>query len=101
MSEVADPFRIAVPHPRGAAQGPHRRVDRRSRCRHPRRRTFLRGSGSARKHGELTRLHPQGYGKVLAKGRLPAYPIILKARYVSRRAEKKINEAGGVVVISA
>lgn len=43
----------------------------------------------------------QGYGKVLAKGRLPAYPIILKARYVSRRAEKKINEAGGVVVITA
>merc|ERR1712230_224492 len=25
-----------------------------------------------------------GYGKVLAKGRLPAYPIIVKARYVSR-----------------
>ncbi len=42
-----------------------------------------------------------GYGKVLAKGRLPAYPIIVKARYVSRRAEKKIVEAGGVVSITA
>ncbi|SCZ99321.1 BZ3500_MvSof-1268-A1-R1_Chr3-1g05946 [Microbotryum saponariae] len=42
-----------------------------------------------------------GYGKVLAKGRLPAFPIILKARYVSRRAEQKIVEAGGVVSIVA
>lgn len=43
----------------------------------------------------------QGYGKVLAKGRLPGYPIIIKARYVSRRAEAKINAAGGVVTIIA
>lgn len=42
-----------------------------------------------------------GYGKVLAKGRLPDYPIIVKARYVSRRAEIKIKEKGGVVSIVA
>lgn len=42
-----------------------------------------------------------GFGKVLAKGRLPAYPIIIKARYVSRRAEAKIVAAGGVVSIIA
>ncbi|KAM0748794.1 putative RPL28-60S large subunit ribosomal protein L27a.e [Meredithblackwellia eburnea MCA 4105] len=41
-----------------------------------------------------------GYGKVLAKGRVPL-PFIVKARYVSRRAEAKIKEAGGVVVITA
>lgn len=41
-----------------------------------------------------------GFGKVLAKGRL-GFPFIVKARYVSRRAEKKITEAGGVVVITA
>ncbi|CAZ80337.1 unnamed protein product [Tuber melanosporum] len=38
-----------------------------------------------------------GYSKVLGKGRLPEVPVIVKARYVSALAEKKIKEAGGVV----
>jgi len=38
-----------------------------------------------------------GYSKVLGKGRLPNAPVIVKARYVSELAEKKIKEAGGVV----
>ncbi|GAA5962086.1 hypothetical protein JCM8115_002911 [Rhodotorula mucilaginosa] len=42
-----------------------------------------------------------GFGKVLAKGRLPEYPVIVKARYVSRRAEAKIKANGGVVSIVA
>ncbi|KAH9814738.1 ribosomal protein L18e/L15P [Melampsora americana] len=42
-----------------------------------------------------------GFGKVLAKGRLPSTPFIVKARFVSKRAEEKIKEAGGVVVIEA
>ncbi|KAK4046090.1 hypothetical protein ACM66B_003883 [Microbotryomycetes sp. NB124-2] len=42
-----------------------------------------------------------GYGKVLAKGRLPEFPIIVKARFVSRRAEEKIKAAGGAVVLEA
>ncbi|OAV98362.1 60S ribosomal protein L28, variant [Puccinia triticina 1-1 BBBD Race 1] len=42
-----------------------------------------------------------GYGKVLAKGRLPSTPFIVKARFVSKRAEEKIKAAGGVVVIEA
>ena len=42
-----------------------------------------------------------GYGKVLGKGRLPEVPLIVKARFVSRRAESKIKEAGGVVKIVA
>ncbi|CAJ0871424.1 9625_t:CDS:10 [Entrophospora sp. SA101] len=33
-----------------------------------------------------------GYGKVLGKGRLPDQPVIIKARYVSRRAEEKIKK---------
>lgn len=41
-----------------------------------------------------------GYGKVLGKGRLPDRPIIVKARWVSALAEKKIKEAGGVVKVS-
>jgi ribosomal protein L15 len=43
----------------------------------------------------------QGYTKVLGKGRLPNTPIIVKARYVSRKAEIKIKEAGGVVELVA
>jgi large subunit ribosomal protein L27Ae len=42
-----------------------------------------------------------GYAKVLGKGRLPDVPIIVRARYVSAEAEKKIKEAGGVVQLVA
>ncbi|EJU02418.1 hypothetical protein DACRYDRAFT_66524 [Dacryopinax primogenitus] len=42
-----------------------------------------------------------GYGKVLGKGRLPKLPCIVKARFVSAKAEKKIKEAGGVVKLIA
>jgi len=42
-----------------------------------------------------------GYGKVLGKGRLPKLPFIVKARFVSAKAEAKIKEAGGVVSLVA
>ena len=42
-----------------------------------------------------------GYGKVLCKGRLPQLPVIVKARWVSALAEKKIKEVGGVVKLVA
>lgn len=42
-----------------------------------------------------------GYGKVLGKGRLPQVPFIVKARWVSSLAERKIKEAGGVVKLVA
>jgi len=42
-----------------------------------------------------------GYAKVLGKGRLPQVPIVVRARYVSKDAEKKIKEAGGVVQLTA
>lgn len=42
-----------------------------------------------------------GYGKVLARGRLPAQPFIVKARFFSRRAEEKIKAAGGACVLIA
>ncbi|RIA92544.1 ribosomal protein L18e/L15P [Glomus cerebriforme] len=42
-----------------------------------------------------------GYGKVLGKGNLPNQPVIVKARFVSRRAEEKIKKAGGVVQLVA
>ena len=42
-----------------------------------------------------------GYSKVLGKGRLPEVPIVVKARYFSKEAERKIKEAGGVVQLVA
>ncbi|CAG8553994.1 1002_t:CDS:2 [Funneliformis caledonium] len=42
-----------------------------------------------------------GYGKILGKGKLPNQPLIVKARYVSRRAEEKIKKVGGIVQLVA
>lgn len=42
-----------------------------------------------------------GYGKVLGNGQLPKLPFIVKARFVSAIAERKIKEAGGVVSLIA
>ena len=46
-------------------------------------------------------LLPLGYAKLLGKGRLPKVPMVVKARYVSALAEKKIRDAGGVVELVA
>jgi large subunit ribosomal protein L27Ae len=43
----------------------------------------------------------QGYYKVLGKGHLPKQPMIVKARFFSRVAEKKINSVGGTCVLVA
>ena len=43
----------------------------------------------------------RGYFKVLGKGRLPEQPVIVKAKFFSRRAEEKIKAAGGVCVLTA
>jgi large subunit ribosomal protein L27Ae len=43
----------------------------------------------------------EGYFKVLGKGALPKVPIVVKARYFSKEAEKKIKGAGGAVVLTA
>ena len=42
----------------------------------------------------------KGYFKVLGKGRLPQQPVIVKAKYFSRRAEEKIKAAGGACVLA-
>ncbi|KAI5295481.1 60S ribosomal protein L28 [Ascosphaera acerosa] len=42
-----------------------------------------------------------GYSKLLGKGRLPNIPMVIKARYVSKEAERKIRENGGVVELVA
>ena len=46
-------------------------------------------------------LLPLGYSKVLGKGRIPEIPMVVRARFFSREAERKIKEAGGVVELVA
>jgi large subunit ribosomal protein L27Ae len=43
----------------------------------------------------------QGYYKLLGKGRLPKQPVIVKAKFFSKRAESKIKEVGGCCVLQA
>ena len=42
-----------------------------------------------------------GYYKVLGKGKLPKQPVIVKAKFFSRRAEEKIKGVGGTCVLVA
>lgn len=43
----------------------------------------------------------KGIFKVLGKGALPETPIIVKAKFFSKLAEKKITEAGGQCILVA
>lgn len=43
----------------------------------------------------------QGYYKVLGKGRLPNQPVIVKAKFFSKKAEDKIKAVGGCCVLQA
>merc|ERR1712129_125143 len=42
-----------------------------------------------------------GYFKVLGKGALPKQPVIVKARFFSRKAEEKIKAVGGACILTA
>eukprot|EP01098_Paradermamoeba_levis_P009537 TRINITY_DN3988_c0_g1_i1.p1 TRINITY_DN3988_c0_g1~~TRINITY_DN3988_c0_g1_i1.p1 ORF type:complete len:149 (-),score=35.54 TRINITY_DN3988_c0_g1_i1:58-504(-) len=42
-----------------------------------------------------------GFFKVLGKGRLPKQPVIVKAKFFSRKAEEKIKAVGGACVLTA
>ena len=43
----------------------------------------------------------QGYTKVLGKGRLPNQPIVVRARFFSKKAEEKIRATGGRCLLRA
>jgi len=58
-------------------------------------------SGKSKDSAPVLDLLSLGYAKVLGKGRLPEVPIVVKARYVSAEAERKIKEAGGLVQLVA
>jgi large subunit ribosomal protein L27Ae len=40
-----------------------------------------------------------GYFKVLAKGRLPQQPVVVRAKFFSKHAEDKIKKAGGACIL--
>jgi large subunit ribosomal protein L27Ae len=42
-----------------------------------------------------------GYFKVLGKGTLPKQPLIVKAKFFSHLAERKIKKAGGACILVA
>lgn len=42
-----------------------------------------------------------GIFKVLGKGTLPEQPVLVRAKFFSKLAEKKIKEAGGAVQLVA
>ncbi|CAG5075538.1 Similar to rpl27a: 60S ribosomal protein L27a (Xenopus laevis) [Cotesia congregata] len=46
-------------------------------------------------------LSKAGYYKLLGKGRLPDQPVIVKAKFFSKKAEDKIKAIGGACVLSA
>mmetsp|Transcript_27213 Transcript_27213/g.66203 ORF Transcript_27213/g.66203 Transcript_27213/m.66203 type:complete len:107 (-) Transcript_27213:53-373(-) len=42
-----------------------------------------------------------GFFKVLGKGKLPEQPLIIKAKFFSKLAEKKVKAVGGACVLTA
>ena len=58
-------------------------------------------SGNKKDTVPVLDLTPLGYSKVLGKGRIPEIPLVVRARWVSKEAERKITAAGGVVELVA
>jgi large subunit ribosomal protein L27Ae len=62
---------------------------------------YLGENSSAQDTAPVIDLLALGYAKVLGKGRLPNVPVVIKARYVSKEAERKITEIGGRIELVA
>ncbi|KAI1176495.1 60S ribosomal protein [Nemania sp. FL0916] len=58
-------------------------------------------SGEAKDTAPVIDLLALGYSKLLGKGRCPDIPFVVRARYVSKDAERKITDAGGVIELVA
>jgi large subunit ribosomal protein L27Ae len=58
-------------------------------------------SGAKSDSAPVIDLLSHGYAKLLGKGRLPQIPFVVRARYVSSEAERKVTEAGGVIELVA
>ena len=57
----------------------------------------------AKQSGKAPVIDLTDYGifKLLGKGQLPSQPVVVKARYISKLAEKKIKEVGGACMLTA
>ena len=42
-----------------------------------------------------------GYFKVLGRGKLPKQPVVVRAKFFTKMAERKIKQAGGACVLTA
>ena len=60
-----------------------------------------RKSAVGKKEAPVIDVTKAGYFKVLGKGRLPDQPVVVKAKFFSRKAEEKIKKAGGICVLTA
>ena len=60
-----------------------------------------RVSKNDKKNALVLDVRDRGYGKVLGAGKLPKIPMIVRARFFSRRAERKIRKAGGICELRA
>lgn len=58
---------------------------------------------AAKKSGQAAVIDVTKHGvfKVLGKGVLPPHPVVVKAKFFSKLAEKKIKENGGACVLVA
>ncbi|EEB18991.1 60S ribosomal protein L27A, putative [Pediculus humanus corporis] len=63
--------------------------------------TRLRCADSKEKKAPVIDVVRAGYYKVLGKGRLPKQPVIVKAKFFSKRAEDKIKAVGGACILQA
>eukprot|EP00244_Chara_vulgaris_P002386 TRINITY_DN141_c0_g1_i5.p1 TRINITY_DN141_c0_g1~~TRINITY_DN141_c0_g1_i5.p1 ORF type:complete len:147 (+),score=31.21 TRINITY_DN141_c0_g1_i5:318-758(+) len=61
----------------------------------------IREKADGAKSAPLIDLTKKGYFKLLGKGLLPEQPLVVKTKFVSKFAEKKIKEAGGAVILTA
>jgi large subunit ribosomal protein L27Ae len=63
---------------------------------------MIPGGAAGKKGGDLpvVDLLANGYAKLLGNGVVPG-PVIVRARYVSKLAEKKLKAVGGVVELQA
>jgi ribosomal protein L15 len=54
--------------------------------------------GSLSLHRALS--HGKGFVKVMGKGALPKQPVIVKAKFFPIKAQKKIQDVGGVCILT-
>eukprot|EP01066_Platyproteum_vivax_P007792 Platyproteum_vivax@DN3135_c0_g1_i1.p1 len=60
---------------------------------------YREGSKELKGQAPMINCTQLGYFKVLGKGYMPKWPLVVQAREFSKRAEEKITKAGGVCVL--